>query len=141
MNIRYFFKQGDDKSCGVCILLTLSEMYHRLRVVFSVKKGTSPKRIMHDLRGMGINAKIKYIGLRDITTLRHRLKPRSVIYYPRSRHNGKRGDHYVIIRAARSKKALIYDSTEEGPIWIFLTTLVEKWRGKNGKGWVIETWV
>jgi hypothetical protein len=116
-------------------------MYHRLRVVFSVKKGTSPKRIMHDLRGMGINAKIKYIGLRDITTLRHRLKPRSVIYYPRSRHNGKRGDHYVIIRAARSKKALIYDSTEEGPIWIFLTTLVEKWRGKNGKGWVIETWV
>lgn len=140
MNVKYFFKQTDHKSCGICVLNTIFEMYGKQRKIFSVgKKGTSPKKILCELRKEGINAVRKDIGIRNIATLKYRLKPRSIIYYPPNHHNGKRGDHYVVIERIRGEKAFVYDSKEEGPLWLSLFVLQKRWERKNRKGWVIET--
>jgi len=137
-----FYKQGDDKSCAPCFLLVLCVRHHRPKVVISAgNKGISPKKIRAYLRKWGISSRIRYIRLKDTTTLKYRIRLLTVFYFPRNHHNGIRGDHYVLVMAVRTNKALVYDSTEDGPIWISWTALVKKWRMKNGKGWAIETWV
>lgn len=122
MSIRYFFKQRDKKSCGVCVINTILKIYYLPGAIFSVgDNGTSPKRILHELRKAGLIAVSKKISIRN-------LKPRSILYYSPPK------DHYVVVGEIANGWVLIYDSGKKEPYWLRLSTLRKKWGG-----WVIET--
>ncbi|MFZ5559244.1 MAG: cysteine peptidase family C39 domain-containing protein [Patescibacteria group bacterium] len=128
-NVEYFFRQNDSKSCGVCVVNTILKMFGLPGAIFSVnaKRGTSPKRILQELRKAGLVAVSKTISIRN-------LKPRSILWYPFPR------DHYVVVGDIADGKALIYDSERKEPYWCHLSILKKKWYGGGGKshGWVIE---
>ncbi len=88
-------------------------------------RGTSPKRIMYELRKEGLIVKSKRISIRN-------LKPRSILYYEPP------GDHYVVVGEIRDGRALILDSAKKKPYWMKLSFLRKKWYGSKRNGWAIE---
>lgn len=126
-SVEYFFEQIGKGSCGVCAVNTILKMFGLRGAIFSFSplNGTSPKRILHELRKVGLNAISKTISIRN-------LKPRSILYYPPS------NDHYVVVGEIADGKALIYDSAKKGPYWCRLSALKKKWYGEKPSGWVIE---
>ena len=126
-SVKFFFEQIGKGSCGVCAVNTILKMFGLRGVIFSFSatKGTSPKRILHELRKAGLIAVSKTISIRN-------LKPRSILYYPPP------SDHYVVVGKIADGEALVYDSKEKEPYWRRLSVLKKKWYGRKTHGWVIE---
>jgi ABC-type bacteriocin/lantibiotic exporter with double-glycine peptidase domain len=118
-----FFEQVGTGGCGVCCVNTVLKMHGMSGVIFSysMDKGTSPKRILRELRKAGLVAVSKIISVRN-------LKPKSILYCPPP------SDHYVVVGEIEHGDALIYDSSKKEPYWLSLPFLCKKWAG-----WVIET--
>ena len=133
MREKFFFRQGDSYSCGICVLNILLAKYSKPGIIFSVdrKKGTSSVKLIRELRKAGLKAKSKRISIRN-------LKPWSVLWYPARGKKGRRGDHYVVFIKAVNGKFFIYDSVEKEPYWLEAGTLLKKWYGIKKNGWVIE---
>jgi len=102
-------------------------MFKKPGVIFSISpvRGTSPKRIMHELRKEGLVVKSKRISIRN-------LKPHSILYYDPPR------DHYVVVGEIKNGRALIFDSARKKPYWTSLSVLKKNWYGPRRNGWVIE---
>jgi len=126
LNDEFFFKQIGP-CCGVCVVNTVLKMFKKPGVIFSISpiRGTSPKRIMRELRKAGLEVESKKISIRS-------LKPKSILWYPPP------SDHYVVVGEIFDSKALIYDSAKNAPYWLDLAKLKRRWYGTKPKGWVIE---
>ena len=126
-SVEFFFEQIGKGSCGVCAANTILKMFGKRGAIFSFSavKGTSPKRILHELRKAGLIVVSKTISIRN-------LKPRSILWYPPPR------DHYVVVREIADGRALIFDSERKEPHWIRLPILKKNWYGEKSYGWVIE---
>lgn len=119
--MKFFFRQIGP-CCGVCAVNTILKMFNKSGVIFSISpiRGTSPKRIMQELRKAGLNAISKKISIYNV-------KPRSILYYEPP------NDHYVVVGDVKNGKILIYDSAKHTPYWTTPSSI-----SKNWKGWVIE---
>lgn len=118
-----FFEQVGTGGCGVCCVNTVLKMFDLPGAIFSYSadKGTSPKRILRELRKAGLVSVSKIISIRN-------LKPKSILYYPPP------ADHYVVVGEIGYRHALVYDSSKKRPYWLPFALLQKKW-----KGWVIES--
>lgn len=125
MDKKFFFMQMGP-TCGVCALNTTLVMNGKRGVIFPVSpiKGVSPKRMLWELRRVGLNA----VSRKKISS--KSLKRGFILYYPPPH------DHYVVVGGVNEKngKILIFDSAKYAPHWTTPSKLSEKW-----KGWAIKT--
>ena len=130
-----FIGQEDGKNCGPLVYVMECAHFDKpLRLFFAGEKDTSPRKLMHRLRKVGLEAKSKDIIIRN-------LKPWSILWYPPRGEKRKRGNHYVIFVRAENGKYLIFDSVKEGPEWLTGSELKRVWYRKDRIrqcGWVIE---
>jgi predicted double-glycine peptidase len=121
------FKQSDKESCGIACTQSILSMYGKETegIDITFKKGVSPKAITQTLKENGISAESKTISIENV-------KPRSVAYYPKK-------DHYVTIESVEGDNLLINDPLKSEPEYLTRDQFYEKWKDKEGTGWVIET--
>lgn len=134
LSLRFFFEQIGGAGCGVCAVNTILKKNNLKGAIFlfSMTRGTSPKRMLHELRKAGLIAVSKTIKIA-------KLKPWSILWYPRKGDDG--GDHYVVVARILKDWVAIYDSAKKKPYWGSKSVLIRNWykQFKKGKyGWVIE---
>lgn len=126
----HFELGGAGGGCGLAALNSILSMMGKRGIIFpfSPEKGISPKRILRELRRVGLSAIPKLVSVRN-------LKSHCILWYPPPR------DHYVVVRKVEDGSALVYDSEKSRPYWLPLASLQKKWyKQYSGRqcGWVIE---
>lgn len=113
------FMQGDEHSCGECVVSSVMSMYGMdLKQTMNTDNGTSAETIIQTLKENGINAEQR-TGLTYQQIYVDKMN-KSIAYYPQQQH-------WVSIEKIEPNKILVNDSLKDKPEWVTMKQFTSDW--------------